>query len=610
MSQLARLIPTSGPGSGTVTSITFNGGLISTPDPVTTTGTATLDQTNLLVLDGTVYWDTGTQRLNTTATGTAGQVLTSNGVGMPPTYQNTTSGNITITGDSGGPLSGNSFTFTGGSTGLTFAGAGTTETLTGTLVVGNGGTGATTFTSHGVLLGNTTGAITATAAGTTGQVLTGVTGSAPTFQSPAASSITITGDSGGGLTGNSFTFTGGSTGLTFAGAGTTETLGGTLVVSNGGTGRTTLTNHGVLVGAGTGAITQLAVGTTGQVLTGVTGSDPVFAAPAASSITITGDSGGGLTGNSFTFTGGTTGLTFAGAGSTETLGGTLVVSNGGTGRASSTAYAVICGGTTSTAAQQSIASVGTSGQVLTSNGAGALPTFQAAASSSITITGDSGGGLTGTSFTFTGGSTGLTFAGSGTTETLGGTLAIANGGTNATSFTQSNGIVTYNGTRLVNYAGPQINSSGVHTNTAQPAFLVYQSTSPTNVTGDGTTYTLALNTKTFDQATNFNTGTYTFTAPVTGKYYLFCCVSALSTGTTQYAAQINIVTTGNNYYINYVPPGTAFTAENLLITSGGGMFPMTAGDTATFTYTVNGASKTAGIDGGASTTYAGGYLVC
>ncbi len=54
----------------------------------------------------------------------------------------------------------------------------------------------------------------------------------------------------------------------------------------------------------------------------------------------------------------------------------LVVGNGGSGVSSTTAYAVLCGGTTSTGALQSIASVGTSGQVLTSNGAGALPTFQ------------------------------------------------------------------------------------------------------------------------------------------------------------------------------------------------------------------------------------------
>jgi len=60
------------------------------------------------------------------------------------------------------------------------------------------------------------------------------------------------------------------------------------------------------------------------------------------------------------------------------LGNALPVSAGGTGVSSNTAYAVLCGGTTSTNPIQSIASVGTAGQVLTSNGAGALPTMQAA----------------------------------------------------------------------------------------------------------------------------------------------------------------------------------------------------------------------------------------
>lgn len=54
----------------------------------------------------------------------------------------------------------------------------------------------------------------------------------------------------------------------------------------------------------------------------------------------------------------------------------VAVSDGGTGVSSLTAYAVVCGGTTSTNPLQAIASVGTSGQVLTSNGAGALPTMQ------------------------------------------------------------------------------------------------------------------------------------------------------------------------------------------------------------------------------------------
>lgn len=128
------------------------------------------------------------------------------------------------------------------------------------------------------------------------------------------------------------------------------------------------------------------------------------------------------------------------------------VVEGGTGVQANTSYAVLCGGTTTTNPIQSIAGVGTSGQLLTSNGAAALPTFQNAPASSITITGDSGGGLTGNSFTFTGGTTGLTFAGAATTETLGGTLAIANGGTNATSMANTFGVNYYDGTRIVTTA--------------------------------------------------------------------------------------------------------------------------------------------------------------
>jgi hypothetical protein len=55
----------------------------------------------------------------------------------------------------------------------------------------------------------------------------------------------------------------------------------------------------------------------------------------------------------------------------------LSVSQGGTGAATFTAYAVICAGTTSTGAFQNVSGVGTASQVLTSNGAGALPTWQA-----------------------------------------------------------------------------------------------------------------------------------------------------------------------------------------------------------------------------------------
>lgn len=70
-------------------------------------------------------------------------------------------------------------------------------------------------------------------------------------------------------------------------------------------------------------------------------------------------------------------VSYNAAGTFTALANPLTVANGGFGVASNTAYAVLTGGTTSTNPVQSIASVGTAGQTLESNGASALPTFQA-----------------------------------------------------------------------------------------------------------------------------------------------------------------------------------------------------------------------------------------
>lgn len=161
-----------------------------------------------------------------------------------------------------------------------------------------------------------TGVVVANTNMVTINTVTGQLGS----QAVPASSITITGDSGGGLVGNSFTFTGGTTGLTFAGAGTTETLGGTLAISHGGTNATAMTNtDGVVYFDGTRLVTTT-VGTATNVLTSNgAGVAPTFQAPAASSITITGNTGGALAGNAFTFITANSTVIFAGAGTTQTL---------------------------------------------------------------------------------------------------------------------------------------------------------------------------------------------------------------------------------------------------------------------------------------------------
>ena len=57
----------------------------------------------------------------------------------------------------------------------------------------------------------------------------------------------------------------------------------------------------------------------------------------------------------------------------------LIVAGGGTGNSTFTAYSVICAGTTATGAFQNVSGLGSSAQVLTSNGAAALPTWQDAA---------------------------------------------------------------------------------------------------------------------------------------------------------------------------------------------------------------------------------------
>jgi hypothetical protein len=100
---------------------------------------------------------------------------------------------------------------------------------------------------------------------------------------------------------------------------------------------------------------------------------------------------------------------YDGAGTFSALANPLTVANGGTGDATLTAYAVLCGGTTTTAAIQSIASVGTANQILTSNGAGTLPTFQTAPTVALGFavfiqTGVSSGPVDGTTYYFASGS--------------------------------------------------------------------------------------------------------------------------------------------------------------------------------------------------------------
>lgn len=101
---------------------------------------------------------------------------------------------------------------------------------------------------------------------------------------------------GGGGGGGSGTVTSVSTtlsGITVNNATTAAQIVGTLGVSSGGTGATTLTDGGVLLGSGTGVITALGQATNGQLVIGSTGGDPVLATlTQGTNITINNTAGG------------------------------------------------------------------------------------------------------------------------------------------------------------------------------------------------------------------------------------------------------------------------------------------------------------------------------
>ena len=194
--------------------------------------------------------------------GTLGHVLTSNGPALPPTFQvNPADAIVTLNADTGS-ATGATVTIVGGSNLNTFASASSltvelvnSPSVSGSVTSGAGfiaTTGGINFTNftEGALITSAIG-VTSTVTGAAGTILTAnAAGTAPSFQAAPASAISITGDTGGALTGAAFTFTGGTTGLSFGGAVSTETLSGTLVVANGGTGTSTAFTQGSVVFAG------------------------------------------------------------------------------------------------------------------------------------------------------------------------------------------------------------------------------------------------------------------------------------------------------------------------------------------------------------------------
>ena len=155
---------------------------------------------------------------------------------------------------------------------------------TGTVGVDVGGTGATSLTDGGILLGSGTDAVTAMAVLADGEMIVGDGTTDPVAESGATLRTSIgvgTGDSPQ-LTGIELGHASDTT-LTRASSGDVNIegniiyrAGGTDVpVADGGTGASTLTDGGVLLGSGTGAITAMAVLGDGEMIVGDGTTDPV-----------------------------------------------------------------------------------------------------------------------------------------------------------------------------------------------------------------------------------------------------------------------------------------------------------------------------------------------
>ena len=147
----------------------------------------------------------------------------------------------------------------------------TRDSPTGTVTIGldtvpvsKGGTGATTLTDGGVLLGSGTGAITAMGVLANGAMIVGDGTTDPVAESGATLRTSIGVGTIATQDSDAVNISGGAiTGIT------------DLAVADGGTGASSFTDGGVLLGSGTGAVTAMAVLSNGEMIVGDGSGDPV-----------------------------------------------------------------------------------------------------------------------------------------------------------------------------------------------------------------------------------------------------------------------------------------------------------------------------------------------
>lgn len=145
----------------------------------------------------------------------------------------------------------------------------------------------------------------------------------------------------------------------------------------------------------------------------------------------------------------------------------------------------------------------------------------------------------------------------------------------------------------------RMTTAGIRTMPLQAGFFARQTGNANSVTGDGTTYTPLFDTVDFDNQSNYNAGTGTFTAPVSGVYNIFATVNV--SGVTVAMSQFNfgLFINGISYQLMGGNPfnmahGGFFSATGSLSTF------MTAGQTAVVHIALSNGTKVANVIGDAT----------
>lgn len=162
----------------------------------------------------------------------------------------------------------------------------------------------------------------------------------------------------------------------------------------------------------------------------------------------------------------------------------------------------------------------------------------------------------------------------------------------------------------------RMSTTGIRNLPLQPAFSAYNSVARTNVTGDGTIYTVIFDTSFFDQNSNYNATTGVFTAPVTGIYFFSANIgfSNLDVGDTEGVISINTSTASYSGALgNYGAMREGLTGSNTFEGSVTALSRLSAGDTVHVSVLVNGSTKTVTVEANNATDYRTafhGFLIC